>query len=237
MILGIGISVSGYGQERVEVDIVYLKTDTILKGHIIDSLPGVSITLKTLERDYRFIPLDEIEQIKQETYIRSHRKLIPMPPDSLFRGCYYWFWLQGGVAMQVKDHSAQQAQMYIINGIRIRKMLGIGVGLGARFSGFDNPLVAPAYLYLQTTLTRGKIAPVVALGGGTAVNTNLNWMSAGAYFRTDIGIQIDLETQSFFTFTVGYEQLNFHVRKPSYDFGVTKPQTVNNLTLNAGFMF
>lgn len=231
-ILLVCASLEAYSQKKVDLDVVYLKTDSILAGNIIYSVPGVSITLKTLNQEYLYILVTEIEQIKHEKYKSSNGTLIPIPADSLNTGSRYWFWLQGGGRIGLGYTKSERAQIDMINGFQTQSQLRLGIGIGARHFQDEHLYLVPIYLHLQTALSNGKMAPMAAIGAGMVSNPKSDWKVGGPFLRGDIGIQCDTESGGFFTLTIGFEQMNFYAQKSFY----TEFRTANYFTVNLGIM-
>ena len=203
-------------------------------GNILHTVPEVSLTFKTLNEEYLYIPLTDIQEIKHEKYQSSNGKLIPNPPaDSLNTGIRYWFWLQGGGRLDLGDTKALRPQIDMIHGVRKQRKFRLGVGIGARFFGEDELFLVPAYLYIQTAHYKGRLAPMVAIGAGIVSNPKFDWIIGKPFLRGDIGIQYAIESGGFFTLTVGFEQMNFYEVKDRFH---TKFNTINYLTLNLGIM-
>lgn len=224
-----------YGQRKQKIDVVYLTSDEVLKGKITDSIPGVSITFQTLDKEYHFVPREDILRIAKEMYIKPGAQITEERTEyfNADKPSAYWLWIQGGGGLSLSVGQAGVAKLDLINGIRFENDLSVGVGIGARLSSNGNPLV-PVYLQLQAPLDKGRFVPMFGLSIGTVANPDANWKIGGPMFGGDFGTQILLDSGNYLTFTLGYEYLS---AKTTTSSGGTKMSTLNSLTLNLGLMF
>jgi len=74
-----------YAQEQILQDVVYLKNGSVLKGQIIEQIPGEIIKLQTKDGNLFVFQVDEVEKIKREKVeVKEEYKIIKKPEQAFF---------------------------------------------------------------------------------------------------------------------------------------------------------
>lgn len=228
-----------HSQDDKPVDVIYLKTDSVLRGEIIDSIPGLSKSFKTVDNEYLFIPLEDIRAIKSERDANASKSAnIRSESASSHRGTSYWLMIKGGIGKSFGDKTPVNGQLDMTNGIFINNKIGVGIGVGVRFLGDQYNRVLPVYLHLQSSLSENNVvSPLAAISFGAIADLNPSIEITAPFLRADIGIQVALGSGSFFTSTLGFEQLDLYFKGESEPWIYRGRDTIHNLTLNLGLMF
>lgn len=224
-------------QKKERIDVIYLKSDSILKGNITDSIPGISITVQTLDDDYHFVPREDILKIEKEVYLKSAQELKQEREISYAnrKGTNYWLWIRGGGGLSLDNGSPDVGNIDMVNGIRLDDDFCLGIGIGTRFQSGGMPFLVPIYVQLQSPIIQKRIAPMISVATGMVATPSSNWIIGAPLIRADVGLQFYLGAEDYFTVTVGYERLNFLMEKRSYE--PADILTTQTITFNLGLMF
>lgn len=131
------IPVLAVAQAR-NIDVVYLNNGNVVEGVIIESVPNVSIKIRTLDGkkyDYKMI---EVRKIDTKLIVpeESQRPAYVHHAD-LEKG--YWFAVEGNYGQAIfRGKSEGYTQLSFTNGYRINEYLRIGGGFGARWYVVNN---------------------------------------------------------------------------------------------------
>jgi len=232
------IALTANAQKKERIDVIYLKTDSVLEGNITDSIPGVSITVRTLDDNYHFVPREDILRIEKKVHIKSAQEL-EEERQELYAGkkpVNYWLWLRGGGGLPVRNTSGGTGNIDMINGIRMDDDFCFGIGIGTRFESGERPFLVPIYVQFQSSLVKANTAPMIGVAAGVAATPNRDWKLGAPFIRAEIGMQTHLGSGNYFTLTAGYERLNYFNDNLS-GFDPPKLLTAETIILNVGFMF
>ena len=84
-LLSLIISVLVYSQEVQYEDVVYLKNGSVVRGMIMEQVPGQTVTIKTADRNIFVFDVGEIEKLtKEEIPAVSHKA--PPPKTGKYNG-------------------------------------------------------------------------------------------------------------------------------------------------------
>lgn len=140
-------------------EVVYLKNGSVIRGTIIEFVPGASIKIKSAGNVF-FYKIEEIEKITRE---------IPEKGSGGTTGDYGFkpkgfgaSYEMGLISFPASDFTA--FSMVLINGYRFSPHFFMGLGLGAEVaSGFVS---VPAYLDFRAYFLKSRVTPYFDLGAG-----------------------------------------------------------------------
>ena len=106
-------------------DVVYLKNGSIIRGMVIEQVPGVSIKVETADKSVFVYPMDEVEKITKEPAVRSS-----VANAGIGKG--YEGLVQVGYGIGVGLYGEDRAKFNFINGYRFNPhKAGTAPGLSA----------------------------------------------------------------------------------------------------------
>lgn len=162
-------------------DAIYLKDGSILKGTIVEEVPGQSYKIESKDGNVYAVQLDEVEKLTRErkpqrSYGHGHWGPRKWHNDTTVyeRGKGYFFEAQGLI-------ENRQGGGRLINGYRFNRYAQLGVGIGVdflmsspwneRLNGLDKKALAATYpsvfLYFQSESPFGKrVRPYFAIEAG-----------------------------------------------------------------------
>lgn len=190
-------------------EVVYLKNGSVIRGIIVETIPNKSVKIQTHENNLFVYQFDEIEKITRELPVGASAH------NAGRKNKGFNMYFDEGLALTVSGGSA--LPMNILTGTAGYKInhllfIGGGVGLIAR-SGFAS---VPAFVDVRLTLTKTKIAPIVAVQVGymtrNLLQGNVNngygttvHQYGGFTFGIKPGIAINLKKDLDLNFNAGYQ--------------------------------
>lgn len=199
-------AVSMTAQRMVET--VYLKNGGLVKGEIIEQIPGESLKVKTKDGSIFVYQMDEVEKIakeaKSDTPVTEHQGLD--------------FNVDLGYNISTKKDGGGNLVAGVELGKRISENFYLGVGSSAYIPSGNGdiaiPITTAAKVY--TPLNNSKVTPFVGLRTGYVINTaddvtmgtgkNAITIEQPDFIMIEImpGVQIPLSKSIDFNFAAGY---------------------------------
>ena len=218
-------------------DVVYLKNGSVIRGMVIEQVPGVSIKVETADKSVFVYPMNEVEKITKEAAVKSS-----VTNSGLGKG--YEGLVQVGYGIGVGLYGEDRAKFNFINGYRFNSHLMTGIGLGVRaYTGLgETELFVPFFLHVRYTPLIRKISPYVAVDFGTSFNASADFRSEGIMLNSGLGVSIrtgestalllgfslDLQKRSV------YEEMRWGYYRAEL---VERSVTSSALSFNVGFSF
>lgn len=164
-------------------DVVYLKNGSIIKGVILEMIPGGTIKIETLDGSVFIYRMDEVERTGKEEdtadfrygrRFRHHEQSRNERPAVHNRG--YFIMGRLGPILQITDivpSNNINLSGGIINGFYITNFLSLGVGVDAKQYNFSqsqnlNVSVFPVFLDARFYIPRGMVNPMFSFQVGYA---------------------------------------------------------------------
>lgn len=221
------------------VDIIYTKSGSIVKGVIIETIPNVSYKIKTADGNIFVFKIEEIDKIeKQETAGKKAKTEPALMKRSGFSSIEE---IGATLILNEKDNTTLFA-LHSINGYLFNPHLFAGVGVGVEAN--DVTAVIPIYAELRAYVSKGKVSPYFAAGGGYGlmyINQGQNKGGPMGHFLA--GLKITLSPKAAFNISAGYRLFQFTQTGLVYNKTLTKytPAEVSynssNLFLRIGCTF
>lgn len=190
-------------------EVVYLKNGSIIRGIIIEEIPGKSVKIQTRERNVFVYQFDEIEKLTKE-----------IPPEnaggnnsSARKQKGFNMYIDNGLALWITDPVLPTNMLTVTAGYKVNRLffIGGGVGLIAR-KGFAS---VPVMVDMRLTLTKTKVAPLIQLNAGYMTKNLLAGDADNYYVSTDSyggfifgfkpGMGINLKKDIDLNFYTGYQ--------------------------------
>lgn len=184
---------------------IYLKNGSVIKGDIVEQVPGKSLKVKTADGSLFVYSIDEVERITKEG--DSH------PDRNGHRGLD--FGINAGV--DVMDGGANiPIELMLSKRLNKNFSLGLGTGVNIPTGGGDASipifLDAKGYFPLKST----KLTPFVDIRGGYVVNTASEFTAGSGKYKVTVkpsdfvmasimpGIRIPMSNRTDLDFGLGY---------------------------------
>jgi hypothetical protein len=222
-------------------EVVYLKNGSIIRGVIIEQIPGKSLKIQTKDRNVFVYQMDEIEKIAKEVIPGnaggSHSD------NRKAKG--FELYIDEGIAVWVPNDPYPTNMITVTPGYKFNRyvFLGLSTGLIAR-KGFVS---VPAFVDLRLTLTKTKVAPLMQLNVGYMcpnLVSGYDYFSyadvseyGGFLFGIKPGVGINLKKNIDLNFYTGYQMGSQITNVSYYGSDDTNYNLMHFFTLTAGVKF
>ena len=178
LLLFVGSIVTCIAQNVQEV--VYLKNGSVVRGIVIEQVPGVSLKIQTSDGSIFVYQTSEIDKITKE---------INKPKNKRYRG-----FLDAGYTFGVGDWGVDRLEFFTSHGCQLNPHLYIGGGIG--ISCYENSYYAlPIFAHIRANISDNYISPYLDFKIGYSPSEDVK----GVYLSPAIGCKIKA-----FNISIGY---------------------------------
>ena len=188
-------------------DVVYLRNGSVIRGMIIEQIPGKTIKIETADRNVFVFTYDEIEKIsKEESPARADNQNIEDRVTGEARGS-----TSNARALILRSgiFSVEEESVFgfsIVGSRFINDYFSSGIGAG--FESYPNGHMIPLFLDMRAYFVPGQVSPFVFADVGYALASIEGYDGYGyGGFLLNAGGGLDLRTTTNigFMFEVGYK--------------------------------
>lgn len=224
-----------FAQDNYE-DVIYLKNGSIIRGMIVEQLPGKTIKIETAVRDVAAYQLDEIDKIAKElksgTIGFDPKSFTTFEPGhvSITEVAYR---VMGGI------HGSQFVKLNLVNAYRFKSGISLGFGTGFKYSWHGKYIDIPFFADFRGRFNAKKISPYWAFGMGYVFDASNKMKGQGVLVNPSAGVSLRVSDKTSMNVGLGYERQEVTERYIAPDFSTTQNYTYihHSLTLNVGFTF
>jgi hypothetical protein len=181
------------------VEVVYLKNGSIIRGIIIEQIPGKSIKIQTEGGNVFVFTYDEIEKITKEAG-SAPGVSSPLEPRSTGFTSLAKLGLMSG-------ESETMFSITSISGAMLSE--DVSLGLGLTYDNYPNGSMLPIFLDVRGYMTHGRVRPVLFADAGYS----LGWIKGlsgsdwgGFMLNAGLGISVAFpNSRAAFVADVGYK--------------------------------
>lgn len=198
--------------QRGMIDVVYLKNGSMIRGVIVEQVPGESIKIETAEGNLFVYRLDEINKMtREEAYGYSRRRSAPQQAGASSRRTAslrpeaYWGYggiTEAGYAIGVGRMEGGAATLSVINGYQMGNYFYAGLGVGVNYTTSAGSVLMPVFAHFRSRPLSTKVSPYAAFSVGYSVA--LSNANGGLYYEPSLGVSFRLRGRQSLTFGVGY---------------------------------
>lgn len=203
--VAVSILIASIGITMAATDTIHLKNGSVIKGEIIEQVPGKSIKIKTADGSLFVYSIDEVELIsKEET---------PNPDSKGHKGLDFGF--NTGVDVMSGGSSIP---IDLMLSKRINKNISFGLGSGVNIPTGGGDVSIPIFLDLKGyyPLKSTKLTPFLDIQGGYVINTASDYTVGSGKYKVTVtpsdfimasvmpGIRIPMSSRTDLDFGLGY---------------------------------
>jgi hypothetical protein len=194
----IGVSMLSFkaGAQSYNEDVVYLKNGSVIRGVVIEQIPGESLRIETRDGNIFAYSMSDVQKLTRETSQPGTIK--KSGSSSRFNKPRGYFGLfETGTGSWGYDEISQSVT--IINGYRVLPQFAIGGGIGFETWIDSEELAMPVFLHLRSDFLNRKVSPFVALNIGTYIP--LDTYLTGVMSELQAGVSFNIASR--FRMTIG----------------------------------
>ncbi len=197
------VSVFGAVAQDFE-EVVYLKNGSVVRGLIVECVPGVSLQIQTRDGSTFVFRMDEVEKLTREFPERRYHKYgkasLVKHDFNKYKG--YFGLLELGMAPGLNGYDPFRAGLTIVNGYRILPQFAVGIGVGLQYyTNFDEATV-PLFLHLRSDILNSKVSPFVAFNAG--YNISFGGLYDGVMMEPSVGVGFNVGDSYRMTAGLGF---------------------------------
>lgn len=246
------VSIKTFSQDNLE-DVVYLKNGSVIRGVIIEQIPGAPLKIQTKDRNVFSFQMSEVEKITNELF-PSEQSINKVKPKFLmdsvrakgYCGIYEFGGLFGFAGNNVSKYVVFKNGSYFkfsqpyftlkaVQGYHLNRklFLGAGTGLDVTGGGRWESLILPVFMEVRGFFIKNRVAPFVSQQTGYAMEftrssiTN-GWdktFAGGFQSESKVGFRVMIDKRASFNFSVGYRMQHLAKRFSVVDYSFS-PQYV-----------
>ncbi len=213
------VSFAAFGQAGWVEEIVYLKNGSVIRGIIVEEIPGKSYKIQTADNSIIVFNYEDIEKITRE--IVAHPK--PTKQSSTASGSdkpskanlYLGLSFYSGLN---SDYNSKSSGVEAILDYHTTPYITTGLGVG--LDGYDGLSWIPLFAEIKVDLAPGKTQPFIfgRCGYYAPVQSYDNWRdyTGGLMLAAGAGIKTALGEKSSLIFKVGYRYLALNYAEMMY---------------------
>ena len=241
-------------------DVVYLKNGSIIKGTIVEIIPGATIKIKTSDGSIFIYPMEEVLRTeKEESSERPRRNADERKPEpservpSEYDHTGYFMIFRVGPRINNIINNTIDLNVGFINGIQMNEVVSLGVGIETTNYFFSSDQatsirMTPVFVDARFYVPKKRVRPMFsfqfgyAMGGKVQPSThqNNNWSDfypatekGGVFMALGAGMRIHANKTFSFLWDGGVSLQSFDGYSDS-SMTTIRTRTVPSIRLNLG---
>ena len=186
-------------------EVVYLKNGSVIKGVVIEQVPGVSLKIRTNDGSIFAYSMSEVEKISKEesatTRITSNSSGTASSLDFGYRG-----FVDLGFTVGLGYDYGGRVAFFTSHGVQILPQLYVGGGVGVNYFYDLDGVSIPLFVDVRTDLKKAKISPFVDLKLGYSVADIKGFYlspTIGCRFnRFSLGLSYEMQKFDFYGYSL-----------------------------------
>ncbi|MDO4758056.1 MAG: hypothetical protein Q4A18_02185 [Rikenellaceae bacterium] len=223
------VMVAGFAMAQSYQEVVYLKNGSVIRGVVIEQVPGVSLKVQTSDGSIFAYPMSDVEKITKEVPVTTQYKAAAsLSSNGLVRG--YRGFVDAGYSVGVGDgDGADFAAVTTSHGYQFNRYIFLGGGVGAHYY-YDAELVSfPIFVNFRTDFVDAKASPFVDVKGGYSVGD-----VEGPFAGLSAGVRVSLKNSKALNISIGYAEQGV---ESYYYYSDSDWEWFGAVTLRFGFEF
>lgn len=227
-------------------DVIYLQNGSIIRGTIIEQIPGKSLKIETRDGNIFVYQMDEISKMtREQAWNRSRTR----PNQFLSKSNGYEGFVEAGYGIGVSGY-AGRFELDIVNGYRFNPYCFLGGGVGFNiFTNGENFVTIPVFIQGRFNLLDRNTSPFLTLNLGYNISTKRSEVynryyttvtyRGGVLFEPALGVAFRVSNRASVTFGVGYSlmQLQSKAESSYYEISEVEKELTQAVRLKIGVTF
>jgi hypothetical protein len=217
-----GFNIVLLAQNKMQ-EVVYLKNGGMIKGMIVEVIPGQSLKIQTCDGSIFVYSIDEVSKITKESVSRNNHHTSSSHHSDVagYRGFVDFGYTIGTGTY----YNAERLELSTSYGYQFNPYLFVGGGVGLNY--YTNAELAsfPIFADVRANFTQHTFVPFATLKIGYAVGGDIY----GFYLAPAVGVKYKLSEKKALNLTLGYTYQGF--QDEWYDY---RGKSVGSSTENLG---
>ena len=202
-------------------EVVYLKNGSVVRGIVIEQVPGVSLKIQTSDGSIFVYQMSEVVKITKEA---KNGSSLHLNKNSGNETGYKGFWIELGYTIGVGDWGIDRLELSTSHGYQFNPYFYLGAGIAANYY-FDAEVIGmPIFAHLRSNILNNSISPYIDFRIGYSPLKDVQ----GLYLTPSIGCKI-----KSFNVSVGYVMQ----KAKYYYYDYEGSENCGGINLKVGFEF
>lgn len=230
------LSSSVFAQNAGLQDAVYLKNGSIVRGTIIEQVPGESLKIETRDGSVFVYKMDEISKMTREQMQNQFGRSngFTAKPNG------YGGSVEAGYGIGVSGYGSK-FEFDVVNGYRFNPYFYLGFGVGVNVWTNGSGVVSlPFFAHFRANFMDRPVSPFFALSAGYNLSVKSS-IDGGIMVEPTLGVTVRTSNRTAVTFGVGYSGQQY--KEEYYHYGYygsytdTEKYWTSAIRLKVGFTF
>ena len=199
------VSSTGFAQNSNLQDVIYLKNGSVIRGAIIEQVPGESLKIETRDGNVFVYQMDEISKMARESnrQTASQRQSYGRSAGFQAKSRSYAGLLEAGYGIGVNGYGSR-FEFDVVNGYQFNPYfyLGFGIGVNVWTNGSDI-VTLPFFAHLRANFMDRPVSPFFALSAGYNVSVTSD-VKGGFMVEPALGVAFRTSNRNAVTLGIGY---------------------------------
>ena len=225
-------------QAQNQLDVVYLKNGSIVRGIIIEQVPNESIKLQTADENIFVFKIEEVEKIGKEVsqnrrystgnYRGTNRG--PLNGRGLTSG--YRGFIDLGFTIGTGSFGEDRVEFSTSHGYQFAHFLYAGFGVGVHYYYDSEVVEIPVFAHLRSEFLNHSISPFIDFKVGYSVYDN-----TGLYLTPTVGCRFAIGERAGISVGFGYTMQKIKYEYYDYPYYFTESENFGGFSIKLGFDF
>ena len=228
------VSSTGFAQNSNLQDVIYLKNGSVIRGAIIEQVPGESLKIETRDGNIFVYQMDEISKMTREhnsisSYSGSNRLSA--------KSAGYAGSIEAGYGIGVSGYGGR-FEFDVVNGYQFNPYfyLGFGIGVNVWTNGSDI-VTLPFFAHLRANFMDRPVSPFFALSAGYNVSVTSD-VKGGFMVEPALGVAFRTSNRNAVTLGIGYSGQRYKEEGYRYYYGYyDETLWISAIRIKVGFTF
>ena len=207
-------------------EVVYLKNGSVVRGIVIEQVPGVSLKIQTSDGSIFAYQMSEVVKITKES--TKYKNENPLNFNNSGNESGYKGFIDLGYTIGVGDWGIDRLELSTSHGYQFNPYLYVGAGIAANYY-FDAEVIGmPIFAHVRGNILNNSISPYIDFRIGYSPLKDVQ----GLYLTPSIGCKI-----KSFNVSVGYVMQKAKYYYSDYYYDYEGSENCGGLSLKVGFEF
>ena len=225
LLLFIGSIATSVAQNVQEV--VYLKNGSVVRGVVIEQVPGVSLKIQTSDGSIFAYQMSEVDKITKESTKHKNGNTLNLNNNSGNESGYKGF-IDLGYTIGVGDWGIDRLELSTSHGCQFNPYLYVGAGVAANYYFDAEAFGMPIFAHVRGNILNNSISPYVDFRIGYSPLGDVK----GLYMAPSIGCKI-----KSFNVSLGYVMQKVKYYYEDYYYDYEGSENCGGFSLKVGFEF
>ena len=219
---------------QTQQEVVYLKNGSIIRGTIIEQVPGESLKIQTGDGSIFVFFLSEVSKITKEGTMKAYSstRKYSVPGNGVKTG--YRGFIDLSYTVGTGDYSSGRVEFSTSQGYQFNPYFYAGLGAAVHYYHEDDVVEVPIFADFRADILDQKISPFIDLKLGYTVHEN-----TGFYMSPTVGCRFGLGENVALNVGIGYTMQKMEVNyfTYSYSYAGSERKNIGGFSFRVGLEF